>query len=199
MAGQHIVVMENSISYQILYVTSDFRDAQKALKVSATKCGFKYIRPNYYRGTTHILKIRSSLPNPFEPPHGVSTFTVKEMGYLNSVQSPIMKSQWVDLYTSDNASPEHRLAFAVLKDAILVKLWNKNKTNLKGRTKQLKKDTDEWFASDATDHVFSFRSICDLLDFNAEAIREELEKKTFTEKEIRHITIQEAVINKVAA
>lgn len=199
MAGQHIVVLETDISYQILYVTTKFRVAQTKLRLLATKRKFNHIRSNYYSQGDYIMRIRSSSPNLFEASQGVSTFTVKQMGYLNTIQSPIMKSQWNDLYTPDNASPEHRLAFAILKDAILVKLWNKNKTNLKVRTKRLKEDTDQWFASDAVDHVFSFRSICDLLDFNADAIREELERRTFTKKEIRHITIQEAVINKAAA
>lgn len=68
-------------------------------------------------------------------------------------------------------SPERRLMLAVLEDAVVTYL--KYKSGNSRKDLRLVQETKEWFSSSDT-WIFSFETICAVLDIDAEAFRKAL-------------------------
>lgn len=82
--------------------------------------------------------------------------------------------QWVGLNSSGYRTPEVRLMFAILKDAIEIllmggKVWRGATRNAPGIAKRQALD---WVMSEDRDWVFSFSNICSQLDMDDVWIRE---------------------------
>lgn len=65
-----------------------------------------------------------------------------------------------------------RLMVAVLGDA--VNMYQKYKRKNSRRARRLFKETEEWFVSTDNTWLYSFENICDVLGWNAQAVREAL-------------------------
>ena len=68
--------------------------------------------------------------------------------------------------------PEKRLVLAVLEDAI--NCFQVNVMAQSGRAKKLFNDSEDWIMGRDDDWIFSFVSICELLRFNPEYVRQGL-------------------------
>jgi hypothetical protein len=68
--------------------------------------------------------------------------------------------------------PEKRLMLAVLEDA--VNCFQANVMAQSGRRKKLFKETDDWITAQDDDRIFSFVSICEILQLNPEYARQGL-------------------------
>jgi len=71
-------------------------------------------------------------------------------------------------------SPEHRLLWAVLEDA--VGCWQANETATGGERRRVFQEAAEWFESDADDSPFAFVVICQLFGLEPEWIRRGLQR-----------------------
>ena len=65
--------------------------------------------------------------------------------------------------------PEKRLMLAVLEDAI--NCFQVNVTAQSGRRKKLFNEAEDWIMEHDNDWIFSFVSVCELLQFNPEYVR----------------------------
>src|SRR3989344_1510133 len=72
-------------------------------------------------------------------------------------------------------TPERRLMRAVLEDA--VEAYLKHKGKLGRRARRLFKETEEWFLSSDATWLYSFENICEVLEFDAQAVREAIFRK----------------------
>ena|SRR5882724_8584856 len=68
--------------------------------------------------------------------------------------------------------PEKRLVLAVLEDAI--NCFQVNVMAQSGRAKKLFNDSEDWIMGRDDDWIFSFVSVCELLRFNPEYVRQGL-------------------------
>lgn len=68
--------------------------------------------------------------------------------------------------------PEKRLMLAVLEDA--VQCFQDNVSAQSGRRKRLFQEVEEWILEGGNDWVFSFESICEVLGFNPQYVRQGL-------------------------
>ncbi len=74
--------------------------------------------------------------------------------------------------TPSQAGPERRLMLAVLEDALGI--WQKYATCQTPEGKSLFLEADDWFRSNDRKWLFSFESLCVILDLNPDYIREGL-------------------------
>lgn len=71
-----------------------------------------------------------------------------------------------------NGEPEHRLIIAVLRNAVECLEKYRSATDRPGQ--QLFRDEQRWFLASAGDWPYSFEGICEVLDLDADAVREHL-------------------------
>lgn len=69
-------------------------------------------------------------------------------------------------------APEQRLMIAVLQDALDCVEKHRSATDTHGR--RLFSDAQQWFLANETDWPYSFECICELLDLDANAVRQRL-------------------------
>ena len=67
-------------------------------------------------------------------------------------------------------TPEHRLMIAVFYEALHCLERHRFDTNLEGR--RLFREAQDWFLADERDWPYSFECICEVLDLDADAVRE---------------------------
>jgi hypothetical protein len=86
-----------------------------------------------------------------------------------------MKVDWTDASPIAHLapSPERRLMAAVLNDATEAYLDPPGP-----RRRSLRRELDEWFASDATDWPFSFVNVCHSLALDPDAVRADVARAT---------------------
>ncbi len=72
-------------------------------------------------------------------------------------------------------SPEKRLMYAILEDAVSV--YCNFREPATRRQRRVYKETVDWFASDEASWVFSFRRVCDALDLDPSWIREGIRRR----------------------
>ncbi|MBI2996840.1 MAG: hypothetical protein HYY46_00060 [Deltaproteobacteria bacterium] len=77
-----------------------------------------------------------------------------------------------NLRRSTVLEPEKRLMLAVLEDAI--QCFQDNVSARSGRGKRLFEEGEEWILEEDIDWIFSFESICEVLGFNPEYVRQGL-------------------------
>lgn len=65
--------------------------------------------------------------------------------------------------------PEKRLLLAILEDAI--HCFQDNVLAENGKAKKLFNETEEWALTEGGDWIFSFRNVCEHLDFNPDYVR----------------------------
>src|SRR3989338_9722007 len=87
----------------------------------------------------------------------------------------VLPSQFFSLPAKKINSPELRLIFAVLEDEL--KMYLKYRGTSSRRACRLTWETEEWFRSTDTIWLYSFEAICEVLDLEASAIREQLFQK----------------------
>lgn len=68
--------------------------------------------------------------------------------------------------------PEKKLMLAVLEDA--VRCFQDSIMARSGKRKKLFDEAEEWILEDNSDRVFSFESICEVLGFNPQYVRQGL-------------------------
>jgi len=90
----------------------------------------------------------------------------------------LMPEQFASLHRSRCISGERRLMLAVLEDAIQV--LHRTAGTLWPRAQKERASVLAWIADDDTRHLFSFRTLCAYLGFNAEAVRTALAKCNWT-------------------
>jgi hypothetical protein len=71
-------------------------------------------------------------------------------------------------------SPERRLMLAILEDAVLTVLKHSGKPGKRAR--RLVREVERWVALHDTSWIFSFESICSVLDIDAGAMRNSLRR-----------------------
>jgi hypothetical protein len=87
---------------------------------------------------------------------------------------PLMPSQVSSRPGIDGSSPEKRLLFAVLAEAITALRHGAGARSRAGKRRFA--ETVAWFASDATGSPFTFASICDALGLDATYLRSGLQR-----------------------
>lgn len=81
----------------------------------------------------------------------------------------LLPAQYADLVKRRPRSPEHRLLFAVLEDA--VRCWQVYESASDSKKERLFGDTAEWFESDSDHTPFTFVAICQHFELDPDSIR----------------------------
>jgi hypothetical protein len=85
----------------------------------------------------------------------------------------LLPAQYLETFSrKTHLEPERRLMLAVLEDAILC--FQDNVSARSGRKKKLFDEAEEWILETNSDWIFSFESICEVLGFNSQYIRQGL-------------------------
>jgi len=105
---------------------------------------------------------------------------------------PSLARLWVDLFTPDitvvpsghsydhvGQRAEYRLAYAILESALyeLLRGWYPGATP---KALRIARVAEEWFASDAEEHVFDFLPLCEMLNLNSHGIRQAIFRQAAT-------------------
>ncbi len=99
---------------------------------------------------------------------------MRQSAYAESNFAPevILPSQYYSENASAVRSPERRLMLAILEDAVLTILKYAGKPGKRAR--RLVRDVERWVAVHDRGWIFSFESICSVLDIDANAMRNSL-------------------------
>lgn len=86
---------------------------------------------------------------------------------------------WRSKTAREDWLPEQRLAIAVLDQAIdeahgIITMTSGYPTTQQRERVRVQRDACDWLASNATDHLFTFVSVCRLLGLNPSAVRREV-------------------------
>ncbi|MBI3785218.1 MAG: hypothetical protein HY270_17640 [Deltaproteobacteria bacterium] len=97
-----------------------------------------------------------------------------QTAYAESNIAPevILPSQYYTENATASRSPERRLMLAILEDAVLTILKYAGKQSKRAR--RLVRDVERWVALKDRSWIFSFESICSVLDIDANAMRNSL-------------------------
>ena len=90
----------------------------------------------------------------------------------NIAPEVVLPSQYYTENASAARSPERRLMLAILEDAVLTILKYAGKPGKRAR--RLVRDVERWVALHDRAWIFSFESICSVLDIDAGAMRNSL-------------------------
>jgi len=115
-------------------------------------------------------KVQSS--NSIEAP---SSFDTEEK--ITSLVEPdtLVSAQYFQSFRRKTClEPEKRLILAMLEDA--VSCFQVYVTARSGRGKRLFNETEEWIMTKHGDWIFSFASVCEILGFNPEYVRQGLRR-----------------------
>ena len=86
----------------------------------------------------------------------------------------------------DAMGPERALMYAVLKDGIRCFYKHAGATRL--RYRRMSEEAETWMLEDCWEYPFSFRTVCDALNIDGVALREQLMKWKYTELRRRENT-----------
>ena len=91
----------------------------------------------------------------------------RRRGFFDQPKGPIHSE-------SNVYAGEKKLMVAILRDAL--DCYRKNLENRTSYGQRILKETEAWFHHDDFEYLYSFRNICDWLDFDHRLIRNELDK-----------------------
>ena len=118
---------------------------------------------------TKMKKVKMSLRRPNNS--GCALPRVEVAKSLNGLTVP---SQFFLLATESHAhwSGSRRLMLSVLQDALTT--WNRYRRDPSTRGQRLFRETQEWFWSADEGWLYTFKNVCQHLDLDPDAIREQL-------------------------
>jgi hypothetical protein len=86
---------------------------------------------------------------------------------------PLLRVQYYEALTSARVpSGEMKLLYAILEDAVRCYVMGKSRPSASDHAEFF--EAHEWFSLDDRTHVFSFQSVCTLLDINPACVRKKL-------------------------
>ena len=101
---------------------------------------------------------------------------------IPAVDTALISQYWDTAQRQDYVEPEKYLMLAVLKDALLD--YQNNLARQNGRFKSAR----AWFFNESSNQLFSFETICLILNLSASFIRKELSAWQFDVRERDNIT-----------